>query len=46
MRALIQCAARTARLLRQGRLHLPAQRVGMVLRFGEGAAWWRLTAVG
>jgi len=38
VRALTRCAVRTARLLRQGRLHLPAQRVGMVLRFGDGTS--------
>jgi hypothetical protein len=38
VRALTRCVARTARLLWQGRLHLPAQRVGMVLRFGDGTS--------
>ncbi|HEV8223377.1 MAG TPA: hypothetical protein VGQ05_24190 [Streptosporangiaceae bacterium] len=38
VRALARCAARTVQLLRQGRLHLPAQRVGMVLRFGDGTS--------
>lgn len=36
LQALTRCFARTARLLRQGRLHVPAQRVGMVLRFADG----------
>jgi hypothetical protein len=38
LRALTRCFARTAQLLRQGRLHLPAQRVGTVLRFADGTS--------
>lgn len=38
VRALARCSARTARLLWQGRLHLPAQRVGMVVRFADGTS--------
>ena len=38
LRALTRCFACTARLLRQGRLHLPAQRVGTVLRFADGTS--------
>ena len=38
LRALTRCAAQTARLLRQGRLHLPAQRVGTVVRFADGTS--------
>jgi len=46
-RALARCAAETARLLWQGRMHLPAQRVGMRLRFADGtsAPVYRETAV-
>jgi len=40
LRALARCSASTARLLRQGRLHLPAQRVGTVLSFGDGTSAW------
>jgi hypothetical protein len=38
LRALARCSASTARLLRQHRLRLPAQRVGMVLRFADGTS--------
>jgi hypothetical protein len=38
LRAVGRCTASTARLLRQGRLHLPAKRVGMVLRFADGTS--------
>ena len=38
LRALARCAARTARLLWQGRLHMPAQRVGTVVRFADGTS--------
>ncbi len=38
LRALTRCFVQTARLLRQGRLHLPAQRVGTVLRFADGTS--------
>ena len=46
-RALARCAAETARLLWQRRMHLPAQRVGMRLRFADGtsAPVYRETAV-
>lgn len=36
--ALARCCASTVRLLQQGRLHLPARRVGMVLRFADGTS--------
>jgi len=38
LQALTRCFARTARLLWQGRLHMPAQRVGMVVRFADGTS--------
>jgi len=38
LRALIGCAATTARLLRRRRIHLPAGRVGMRLRFADGTS--------
>jgi hypothetical protein len=38
--ALARCFARTARLLWQRRLHLPAQRVGMVVSFSDGTSAW------
>jgi hypothetical protein len=38
LRALARCSASTARLLRQGRLRLPARRVGMVLHFADGTS--------
>ena len=38
LRALAGCFADTARLLRQRRLHLPRQRVGMRLRFADGSS--------
>ena len=38
LRALTRCFANTARLLWQGRLHLPAQRVGTVVRFADGTS--------
>ena len=38
LRALADCFADTARLLRQRRLHLPRQRVGMRLRFADGTS--------
>jgi len=37
-RALAGCVADTARLLRQRRMHLPAKRVGMRLRFADGTS--------
>jgi hypothetical protein len=37
-RATASCAASTARLLRLHRLHLPAGRVGMRLRFADGTS--------
>jgi hypothetical protein len=37
-RALAACLVATARLVRQRRLHLPAQRVGMRLRFADGTS--------
>jgi hypothetical protein len=40
LRALTRCFARTARLLWQGRLHVPAQHVGMVLSFADGTSTW------
>jgi hypothetical protein len=48
VRALAGCFAATARLLWQRRLHLPAERVGMRLRFADGtsARVYRETAVG
>jgi hypothetical protein len=47
VRALARCAARTARLLWQRRVHLPSRRVGMRLRFADGtsAPVYRETAV-
>ena len=47
MRALAGCAAQTARLLWQRRMHLPTRRVGMRLRFADGtsARVYRETAV-
>jgi hypothetical protein len=36
--ALIHCAASTARLLWQRRIHLPADQVGMRLRFADGTS--------
>ena len=46
-RALARCVAETARLLWQRRMRLPAQRVGMRLRFADGtsARVYRETAV-
>ena len=46
-RALAGCVAGTAQLLRQRRLHLPKDRVGMRLGFGDGttARVYRETAV-
>jgi hypothetical protein len=38
LRALINCVATTARLLRQGRIHLPPAHVGMRLRFADGTS--------
>jgi hypothetical protein len=38
LRALISCVATTARLLRQGRIHLPPGHVGMRLRFADGTS--------
>src|SRR5579864_4266475 len=38
VRALAGCVADTARLLRQRRMHLPAKRVGMRLRFADGTS--------
>jgi hypothetical protein len=38
LRALIDCAANTARLLRRRRIHLPAGHVGMWLRFADGTS--------
>jgi hypothetical protein len=38
LRALIGCAATTARLLRRRRIHLPAGHVGMRLRFADGTS--------
>ncbi len=38
VRAEFSCAAGTARLLRQRRIHLPAGHVGMRLRFGDGTS--------
>ena len=38
LRALIGCAANTARLLRRQRIHLPARHVGMRLRFADGTS--------
>jgi hypothetical protein len=38
LRAEINCAAATARLLRQQRIHLPAGHVGMRLQFGDGTS--------
>jgi len=38
LRALIGCAANTARLLRRRRIHLPAGHVGMRLRFADGTS--------
>jgi len=38
LRALASCAATTARLLRQRRIHLPAGHVGTRLRFADGTS--------
>jgi hypothetical protein len=38
VRALLGCAASTARLLRQRRIHLPAGHVGTRLRFADGTS--------
>jgi len=38
VRALAGCLAGTTRLLRQHRLHLPKERVGMRLRFADGTS--------
>ena len=38
LRALARCSASTARLLRQHRLRLPAQRVGTLLHFADGTS--------
>jgi len=38
LRAVIGCAANTARLLRRRRIHLPAGHVGMRLRFADGTS--------
>src|SRR6516165_1356243 len=38
LRALSSCAATTARLLWQGRIHLPPGHVGMQLRFADGTS--------
>jgi hypothetical protein len=38
LRALARCCASTARLLRQHRLRLPAQRVGTLLHFADGTS--------
>jgi len=38
LRALISCAANTARLLRRRRMHLPARHVGTRLRFADGTS--------
>ena len=38
LRALISCAANTARLLRRRRMHLPARHVGTPLRFADGTS--------
>src|SRR5215813_6232169 len=38
LRALISCVAATARLLWQGRIHLPPGHVGMRLRFADGTS--------
>ena len=48
LRALISCVATTARLLWQGRIHLPPGHVGMRLRFADGtsARVYRETVVG
>jgi hypothetical protein len=48
LRAVIGCAARTALLLRQHRIHLPRAHVGMRLRFADGtsAQVYRETIVG
>jgi hypothetical protein len=47
LRAVIRCAASTARLLGRHRIHLPAGQVGMRLRFADGtsARVYRETAV-
>lgn len=37
-RALAGCVANTARLIRQRRMHLPSQRVGMRLNFADGTS--------
>ncbi len=38
VRALAGCFVATARLVRQHRMHLPSQRVGMRLRFADGTS--------
>jgi hypothetical protein len=38
LRALADCAGTTARLLWQRRMHLPADRAGMRLRFADGTS--------
>src|SRR5438876_4511585 len=38
LRAVARCSASTARLLRQHRLRLPAQRVGTLLHFADGTS--------
>ena len=38
VRALAGCFVATARLVRQRRMHLPSQRVGMRLRFADGTS--------
>ena len=38
VRALAGCFVATARLVRQRRMHLPCQRVGMRLRFADGTS--------
>jgi hypothetical protein len=47
LKAVISCAARTARLLRRRRIHLPAAKVGTLLHFADGtsARVYRETAV-
>jgi len=46
--AVLRCVAATARLLARRRLHLPRERVGLRLRFGDGtsARVYRETVVG
>jgi hypothetical protein len=38
LRAVARCSVSTARLLRQHRLRLPAQRVGTLLHFADGTS--------